>query len=344
MNRSIKLAMALMAAMWIGASGLWAQTVNVGAAEPYVVQKGDTASKIAKNHYGKAGLGALLWEANKNLVANPKRLTVGDTIYLFPEKTLKARKGTVVPPPAVAEPENLYERAKFLEMSYPKYFNFVADERGLGGSGTVRAKVKKSIVDAESGSPKNVEELFEIRHVGNIISSDEHPGYVYADGADKARYMGKTILSTNDDVVIHFTEDVARILDSDTYGESDPYFREFPIYGKVHNVRASINKDRVDKNKNLGTMYRYKGNVSIVARVEGLAPLEPKRSKALKKSGAKKNQGYEPVTYVARITSTVDAVELDDHIFLFVPLAPGPERMLEPTYVEPPDSYTSLGN
>ena len=344
MIRSLKLAMVLTVAMLFGATGLWAQASEFGAAEPYVVQKGDTVSKIAKKHYGKASLGQHLWEANKNLVAHPNRLTVGDTIYLFPEDTLKARKGTVVPPPPMSEPTNLYDRGKFLEISFPKFFSFMADERGLGGSGTVRAKVKKTVVDNRNETSYDVDELFEIRHVGRIISSDEHPGYVYGDGADRARYAGKTILATNDDVVVHIGEDLAKILDSDTYGQSDPYFREFPIYGKAHTVRASVQNDRADRGKNLGTMYRYKGNLTIVARVEGTAPLETRRAKAMKRSGSKTDQGYEPVSYIGKITSSVDAIELDDVIFLFVPLNPGPERVLEPPYVERPDTYTSLGN
>ena len=349
MIRSIKLAMVLMAAMWIGAAGLWAQATDFGPAEPYVVQKGDTATKIAQKHYGKPGLGKMLWEANKSLVAHPKRLTVGDTIYLFPEETLRARKGTTVPPPPEADPKKLYDRGELLKISFPKYFNFIADGRGLGEAGTIRAKVKKTIVDNKNDTSHDVEELFEIRHVGSIISSSEHPGYgaTTGTGADRnqARYAGKTLLSTNDDIVVQFYEDIAKILDSDTYGDSDPYFREFPIYGKTHNVQGAKTADRVDKGKNLGSLYRYKGNMTVVARVEGVAPLEPRRAKALKnRGGTKGGQGYEPVSYVARITSAVDAVELDDDIFLFVPLMPGPERQLEPPYVERPDSYTPLGN
>lgn len=345
MIRSIKLAMVLTAAMWLGAAGLWAQPAEMGGAQPYVVQKGDTASKIAKQHYGKAGLGTLLWEANKNLVAHPKRLTVGDTIYLFPEETLKARKRTAVPPPPLEEPVNLYDRGKYLSLSFPKYFSFMADERGLGSSGgTIRAKVKKTVVDNKTGDSQDVEEMFEIRRVGKIVSSDEHPGYAYAPPSDTARYLGRSILATNDDVMVMFYEDLAKILDSDSYGDSDPYFREFPIYGRKGSVRAATYEDRVDRGKNLGSLYYYKGNLTVVARVEGVAPLEPRASKALKKRGGKAAQGYEPVSYVARITSAVDAVELDDDIFLFVPLTPGPERLLEPPYVERPDSYTSLGN
>lgn len=345
MIRSIKLAMVLMAAMWIGASGLWAQATGFGAAEPYVVQKGDTATKIAKQHYGKPGLGKLLWEANKSLVAHPNRLTVGDTIYLFPEEALRARKGTVVPPPPEEEPRKLYDRGELLKISFPKFFSFVADERGLGRTGSIRAKVKKTVVDAKNDVSYDVEELYEIRHVGDIMTSDEHPGYTSGDGADKARYAGKTLLSTNDTIMVRFTEDLAKILDSDTYGDSDPYFREFPIYGRLHTVKATADSNRVDRNKNVGSMFKYKGMLTVVARVDGLAPLEPRRAKALKnRGGTKTGQGYEPVTYVARITSAVDSVELNDEVFFFVPLEPGPERLLEPPYVERPDSYTSLGN
>lgn len=349
MIRGIKLAMVLTAAMWIGASGLWAQTTDFGSAEPYVVKKGDTATKIAQNHYGKPGLGKMLWEANKSYVAHPKRLTVGDTIYLFPEETLRARKGAAAGLPPGAAPKSLYDRGELLKISFPKYFNFVADERGLGGSGAIRAKVKKTVVDNKNETSQDVEESFEIRRVGKIIASSEHPGFgsAYGNGAnrDKARFSGKTLLTTNDTIIIQFYEDIAKILDSDTYGDSDPYFREFPIYGRSQTVRGSTLSDRVDKGKNLGSLYQYRGNMTVVARIEGIAPLEPKNAKALKRGGGNKpGQGYEPVNYVGRITSSVDAVELDDDIFLFVPLMPGPERKLEPPYVERPGSYTPLGN
>lgn len=344
MIRKFKLVVVLTAALMLCASGLWAQVSEHGAATPYVVQKGDTASGIAKKHYGKASLGKALWQANKHLVAHPKRLTVGDTIYLFPEATLRSGAASLVPPPPMNEPTNLYDRGELLSIAFPKYFTFVADGRGLGEAGSVRIKVKKTVTDKETEVTRDVEELFEVRHVGDILASDHHPGIQnYTHGGDKARYAGRTLLSTNDEVTVQFTEDVAKILDSDTYGDSDPYYREFPIYGKSHSVRVS-NKEKSNRAQNLGEMYKYKGVLTVVARVEGTTAVTPRVSKNLKKrGGTKKAQGVEPVTYVARITHAVDGVELDDHVFLFVPLSPGPERLLQPPYVEPADSYVSVG-
>lgn len=344
MNR-LRILMILAAAfMLLCASTLSAQVGEYGAAEAYVVKKGDTAASIAKRHYGKSSLGAKLWQANKNLVAHPKRLTVGDTIYLFPESSLVANKATAVPPPPLEKPTELYDRGRILDTTFPKFFNFVADGRGLGESGAVRIRVKKTVKEPLSeDAGYDVDELYEVREVGYIISSSEHPGLVYGDGADKAFYRGKVMLSTNDEIIIQFTEDLAKILDSETYGDSDPYFREFPIYGRSYSVTAS-DKRRSDYNRNLGEIYAYRGMATVVARVEGLAPMPPKVSKSIKKKKNGKNQDIEPVSYVARITSAVDAIDLDDSIFIFVPLMPGPERVLDPPFVESPDTYVSLGN
>ncbi|MCL2029855.1 MAG: LysM peptidoglycan-binding domain-containing protein [Deltaproteobacteria bacterium] len=334
--------MLLAAALLLPASGLLAQTSDFGPAPPYVVQKGDTAAGIARRVYGKPALGEKLWEANRNLVAHPNKLTPGDTIYLFPEATLQAGKRTAVPPPPIGEPSSLYERGRLFTGSFPKYFNFLTDSRGLGESGSVRVTVKRE-------NPHNgqiIDSLYEVRNVGQILASSYHNTLYFGDGADKARGAGKTIMSTNDDVMVVFTEDLAKILDSDTYGDSDPYFREFPIYGQSGPGSRGPNPKRVDRGQTLGELYVFKGLVTIVARVEGLAPLPPKAAKALKrkKRGVTAGQGMEPVSYVGRITYAEDAVELNDHVFAFVPLSPGPERVLDPPLVEPPDSYVSLGN
>lgn len=344
--KRVRMILALTVVLCLAASGLWAQVNEFGAAEPYVVKKGDTAAKIAKRFYGKASLGTKLWQANQNLVAHPKRLTVGDTIFLFPESTLMASKATAVPPPPLESPKELYSRGELFRGSFPKYLNFLADGRGLGESGSIRVKVKKEVPVDGAGvdGPFRVEEgLFEVRNVGQIIASSEHAGMPYNDGADRARYWGKVMMSTNDEVFIRFSEDVAKILDSETYGDTDPYFREFPIYAISDNSREG-DTNRVDWGNSLGEIYRYKGNLNIVARVEGISPLTPRDIKALKRKGKALNQDVEPVTYVARITNAVDAISINDRVFLFVPLDPGPERSLDPPYVEPPDSYDSLGS
>ena len=342
MNRLRILMIVAAALMLLCASTLSAQVGEFGAAEAYVVKKGDTAASIAKRHYGKSSLGSKLWQANKNLVAHPKRLTVGDTIYLFPESALLAGKDTAVPPPPLEKPTELYDRGQLLDTSFPKYFNFVADGRGLGESGAMRIRVKKTVKEKTDDLGYDVDELYEVRDVGYIIASAEHPGLMYGDGADKARHFGKVMLSTNDQVMVQFTDDLTKILDSDTYGDQDPYFREFPIYGPSQSVLGS-QKGRADHGKRLGEIYQYKGTLTVVARVEGLAPMPPKVSKKVKKRSLQ-NQDIEPVSYVARITAAVDSVELDDHVFIFVPLLPGPERVLEPPFVEQPDTYVSLGD
>ncbi|MDR2947563.1 MAG: LysM peptidoglycan-binding domain-containing protein [Candidatus Adiutrix sp.] len=329
----------IVAALVLMCAPAFAADVNpFGPAEAYVVQKGDTASSIARKFYGKPALGPKLWQANKSLVAHPRRLTTGDTIYIFPEATLTANKTTAVPPPPLERPTDMYDRGQLYRQSFPKYFNFVADSRGLGESGSVRVRVKKN--DPVTG--QDVDEMFEVREVGHIIASEEHPGLMFNDGAEMAKYNGKIMLSTNDEVTVQFSEDVAKILDADTYGDSDPYFREFPIYGMSYDINGS-RRGRVDYGQNLGNLYQYKGLLTIVARIDGLAPVTPASSKKLKKRN-RKNQDIDPVSYVARITYSVDAVSLNDSVFLFVPLNPGPERTLEPPFVEEPDSYVSLGD
>ncbi len=110
-------------------------------------------------------------------------------------------------------------------------------------------------------------------------------------------------------------------------------------------VFTTPSRSRADRFSSVGEIYRYKGKITVAARVEGLAPLSKKASNALKKGGRNaKNQDMEPLIYVARITYTEDAVELNDRVFLFNPLEPGPERQLSAPFVEPAGTYNSLGN
>jgi len=332
---------ALAMMLLLPASGLRAEVSEFGPAQAYVVQKGDTVASIARKFYGKPALGGKLWQVNKNLVAHPRRLTAGDTIYIFPESTLQAGKATAVPPPPQEKSPELYDRGQLLNIAFPTYFSFVADGRGLGEDGAVRVKVKKS--DPATG--ETIEQSHEVRQVGAIIASSEHGGLISSDGANANRAInaGKTYLSTNDEVVVQFTEDLAKLLDSDTYDDSDPYFREFPIYGKSYNVREG-DPNRVSRGRSMGEIYRYKGKMIVVARVEGTAPMTPDDVKKLRRKGKNKNQDVEPVTYLARITYSVDAIGLNDKVFFFVPLNPGPERRLDAPFVETPDSYVSLGD
>lgn len=347
------LALTLAMMMCLGTSSLWAQFDVTDGAQPYVVQRGDTASKIAKKFYGKPALGKKLWAANRNLVDHPNVLTAGDTIYIFPEETLVKGKSTIVPPPPMKTPTSMYSREELVNTVFPKYFNFVADGRGLGGSGAIRITVKKKVPQKDNAGVTMIDDrgeeiyervnvTYEVRKVGEIIGSAERGGYVYNDGAEKSKYSGRTILSTNDNVIIRFDEDLAKILDSDTYSDSDPYFRDFPIYGRSHDVRAGT-AGRVDRGHTIGELYQHKGILTVVSRVEGLAPLPPRNTKALKNRKSGPNQGIEPVSYVARIKSSVDAVDLTDDVFIFIPINPGAERILDSPYVEAPDSYTPSG-
>jgi len=335
-----RLLLVLAAALALTASGLLAQTSDFGPARAYVVRKGDTAAGIAGRVYGKPSLGPHLWEANRSLVAHPERLTVGDTIYLFPEAALLSGKSLAVPPPPQEEPVGRYDRGRKFSGGFPKYFNFLADGRGLGESGSVRIAVKRA--DPNGGQP--LDALYEVRDVGRILASSHHNSLYLGDAKDKARDFGKTLLSANDNVILIFTEDLAKILDSDTYGDSDPYFREFPIYGQAGQGSRAAASALVDQGRTLGELYAFKGLVTVVARVEGLSPLTPRAARALKRQKGASGQAVEPVSYVGRITYSEDAVELTDHLFCFVPLEPGLERVLDPPSVELPDSYVSLGN
>ena len=247
---------------------------------------------------------------------------------------------TMVPPPPLEKPVELYDRGKPLSLKFPKYFTFLADGRGLAGDGAVRIKTKKINIETQ----KVEVETFEVRSVGEIMSSMERGGNLSGDSIDNAKYAGALMLTTADDVVVRFSADLAKVLGSNNYGDSDPYFREFPIYGVSHSI-LETGVGRADRGRNKGELYKYKGNLTVVARVEGLAPISNIASSRLKGNRNNDiNNDVEPVTYVARITYAEDAIAIDDELFLFVPLNPGPERLLEPLFVGKPDSYVALGD
>jgi hypothetical protein len=186
-----------------------------------------------------------------------------------------------------------------------------------------------------------IDEYFEVREVGEIISSIDRGATVVDDGFSQT-FPGRTLLSTGDQVIIRFTEDVAKILDSDTYEDSDPYFRTFPVYS-IGNTIHVPDKNSIGYGTPLGNLVQYKGNISIGARVEGLVPANPTTS-----GRTKANQGYlhsdlDPVSYIADITYTEDPIKVADKVMLFVPIDPGPERRLDPPYAEPPNTYASPG-
>ncbi|MDR0355663.1 MAG: LysM peptidoglycan-binding domain-containing protein [Deltaproteobacteria bacterium] len=304
--------------------------------QPYVVQQGDTLSKIARAHYGKANLGRRLLTANKNFLANPNRLTPGDTLYLFSEETLSLNKPVAMPPRPEVSPTALYRANQLLGRSFPKFVSFAADVRGLGGTGVNRIRIKR----VDPSTQAVVDEYYEVREVGEIISSIDRGATIVDDGFSQTN-PGRTMLSTGDQVVIRFTEDVAKILDSDTYEDSDPYFRSFPVYS-IGNVIHEPDRSRGDYGQPLGNLLQYKGNVSIGARIETLIPAT-RASSIRTKSRDERNTDLEPVSYVASITYTVDPILVADKVMIFVPLDPGPERRLDPPYVEPAGSFVSPG-
>lgn len=90
--RYLTVSMILVVLMLLITTGFLGAQDEFSPVQSYVVQKGDSAASIARKFYGKPVLGPKLWLANQNLVAHPKRLTVGDTIYIFSESTLNARE------------------------------------------------------------------------------------------------------------------------------------------------------------------------------------------------------------------------------------------------------------
>jgi hypothetical protein len=317
--------------------------------QTYVVQKGDTLGKIAKRFYGKSSLGSKLWRANKALVAHPNRLTPGDTLYIFPETTLSLNKPIEVPPRPETPPTELYKGPQLLQTTFPEYFSFVADPRGQGGTGVTRIHVKKLVTTKDvnedgnfldTETTKTVDQLYEVHQVGEIIASSDR-GYPMDNDPYNAAKIGRLMLSTGDMVVLRFTRDLASILDSETYEDYDPYFNVFPIYGTEDFVQAP-NAGRTDYGTNLGQLFKFKGKLNIVSRVEGLVPpsaLNPGRAKR----GANTAQDLGTTSYVAKITYAEDSISISDRIFVFIPTDPGPERRLDSVHVENPDSYVQPG-
>ncbi|MDR1313678.1 MAG: LysM peptidoglycan-binding domain-containing protein [Deltaproteobacteria bacterium] len=336
----------LAAALALGLCAVAFVTGDASAQEPredtltYVVQRGDTISSIARTFYGKSSLGGALWRANRELVAHPRRLTPGDTIYIFPESTLALRKPVQVPPPPMSDPENLYQPEQPIAMAFPQYFSFVADPRGQGGTGVTRIRIKKK--DPATG--ELIDELYEAHMVGEIIASSDRGAPMIGNTTDMTS-QGRMLLSTGDNVVVRFTEDVAKLRDSDTYEDSDPYFTTFPVYSADMPVRETDSR-RPDHGANLGQVFHFKGRLTIVSRVEGLVPPSASAtSRATRRSGhgPALGQDLDPVSYVARITYSEDAIRMNDKVLLFIPTDPGAERRLDPPWVENPGTYASPG-
>ena len=57
-------------------------TEEIVGEQTYTIEKGDTLSKIAKEHYGKAGAWHQIFEANRDTIDDPDRIFPGQVIKL----------------------------------------------------------------------------------------------------------------------------------------------------------------------------------------------------------------------------------------------------------------------
>ncbi|MBW2093154.1 MAG: hypothetical protein JRI34_13660, partial [Deltaproteobacteria bacterium] len=201
------------------------------------------------------------------------------------------------------------------------HFTYLANPAGLENTGINRIRVKKVVFDSKwvmdssnrlrrIDSKKLLNTLAEVRQVGEIIASEER-GYRPSGSGD---IHGRSMLSFYDNVIVHFTENVAQILDSAAHGEPDPYFRDYPIYGLAREVKEP--RDEKGK-KSLGRLHRFKGIITVVARIETSKVMTPKQKIKFLKMRERKVIDREPVFYVARITQSKEPIEIGDRIFLF---------------------------
>lgn len=56
--------------------------------QSYTIGKGDTLSKIAKDHYGNANAWKQIFEANRDVIDDPDRVFPGQVIRLPPKDSL----------------------------------------------------------------------------------------------------------------------------------------------------------------------------------------------------------------------------------------------------------------
>ena len=289
-------------------------TVGAEEVQTYTVKPGDTLWSISKQFYGNDSLWPKLWEMNKYNTTNPHQISVGDVLNIYPLDRLMQAQSPPAPPPVET---SLYDRGQPLEVAYPKYFTFAADPNGIAGTGVSRMKIKK--IDPLTG--QLIEKYYEVRVVGEVIGTKDHG---FEKDKSIAEITGSVLIAYNNDVIVRFTDDVAKILDSATHEDPDPYFREWPIFG----IEGSImepDRDRPDFNKTLGKLHQFKGRLTVVARIETLAPLSEVEEQKLAKSG-KRNVNSEPVSYVAKITYAERVVNVGDKLLLFRELVPGPDR------------------
>ena len=319
----------------------------------HTVKEGDTLKSIALRYYKDENVWPKLWEINRDNMTNPHRLTVGDELFIYPQQTLVK---TLSPPPPMNVTKSNYDRGLPLVTEFPKYFTFVADPRGIGASGISRVKVKK----LDPVTKETIVTYDEVREVGEIIASTDR-GYEWE--LDKP-LPGKIMLTYNDEVIVRFTDDLAKILDSATWEDPDPYFREFPIYGFGQRVREP-NACRADYGLYLGNIHQLKGRLQVIARVETLAPVDMdaaednailarRRQRAERHRGvgvdvwpvlpdrqrkpysawearansiSGRNANMEPVSYVCKISYAEKPIQVGDRIFVFKSILPGPDRV-----------------
>jgi len=62
-------------------------TEEVVGGQTYTIDKGDTLSKIAKEHYGNANAWKQIFEANRDVIDDPDRIFPGQVIKLPPKST-----------------------------------------------------------------------------------------------------------------------------------------------------------------------------------------------------------------------------------------------------------------
>lgn len=59
-------------------------TAEIAGTQPYTIQKGDTLSKIAQQHYGRANDWRRIYEANRDVIDDPDKIYPGQEIQLPP--------------------------------------------------------------------------------------------------------------------------------------------------------------------------------------------------------------------------------------------------------------------
>ncbi len=316
----------LMALLVCFCLGLFITPLVAGQNEQiYVVKKGDTLWDICQKFYDEPFLWPALWALNQKRLINPHWISIGDRLIIYTKEEVVKKHAEMKPQLAAAAkaeaPESLYEPGKPIDTLFPKYFTYMANPAGLENTGINRIKVKKVVFDTKwvmdssnklrrIESKKLLDTLSEVREVGEIIASEER-GYRPAGAGD---IHGRSMLSFYDNVIVHFTADVAQILDSAAHGEPDPYFRSFPIYRVDREIKEP--QDKSGK-KSLGRLYRFKGIITVVARIETSKVMTPKQRIKFIKLREKKVINREPVFYVARITQSKEPIEIGDRIFLF---------------------------